>query len=30
MIQLILIVDVAHSWAESWYAKFEESESRGW
>lgn len=30
LIQLILIVDLAHSWAESWYAKFEESESRGW
>jgi len=30
MIQLILIVDFAHSWAESWYAKFEETESRGW
>lgn len=29
-IQLILIVDFAHSWAESWVAKYEEDESRGW
>ncbi|CAL8071975.1 unnamed protein product [Orchesella dallaii] len=29
-IQLILIVDFAHSWAESWVSKYEEDESRGW
>lgn len=28
MIQLILIVDFAHSWAESWVEKLEETESR--
>ncbi|KRT86482.1 hypothetical protein AMK59_2359 [Oryctes borbonicus] len=30
LIQLILIVDFAHSWAESWVGKFEETESKGW
>lgn len=30
IIQLILIVDFAHRWAESWVAKYEETESRGW
>ncbi|KAI1283719.1 putative serine incorporator [Halotydeus destructor] len=28
MIQLILIIDFAHSWAESWVEKFEETESK--
>ena len=30
LIQLILIVDFAHSWAESWVTKYEETESKGW
>jgi hypothetical protein len=30
MIQLILIVDFAHSWAESWVEKFEETDSKAW
>lgn len=30
LIQLILIVDFAHSWAEAWVGNFEETESRGW
>ena len=30
LIQLILIVDFAHTWAESWFRKYEESESKGW
>ncbi|KAL1497132.1 hypothetical protein ABEB36_008139 [Hypothenemus hampei] len=30
IIQLILIIDVAHSWAESWVSKYEETESKGW
>lgn len=29
-IQLILIVDFAHSWAESWVEHYEENESRAW
>lgn len=29
-IQLILIVDFAHNWAESWVSKYEEDESKGW
>lgn len=30
LIQLVLIVDFAHSWAEAWVGNFEETESRGW
>lgn len=30
LIQLVLIIDFAHSWAESWVDKFEETESKGW
>ncbi|CAG7837749.1 unnamed protein product [Allacma fusca] len=30
VIQLILIVDFAHSWAGAWVAKYEETDSRGW
>ncbi|XP_065162762.1 probable serine incorporator isoform X2 [Atheta coriaria] len=30
LIQLILIVDFAHSWAEVWVTNYEETESRGW
>lgn len=30
LIQLVLIIDFAHSWAEAWVDKYEETESRGW
>lgn len=30
VIQLILIIDFAHSWAERWVSNYEETESRGW
>lgn len=30
VIQLILIIDFAHNWAESWVTNYEETESRGW
>ncbi|XP_046969651.1 probable serine incorporator isoform X2 [Vanessa cardui] len=30
IIQLILIIDFAHSWAEKWVSNYEESQSRGW
>jgi len=30
VIQLILIIDFAHSWAEAWVGNYEESGSRGW
>lgn len=30
LIQLVLIVDFAHSWAEVWVGNYEETDSRGW
>jgi len=30
LIQLILIIDFAHSWAEAWMGNYEETESKGW
>jgi hypothetical protein len=30
IIQLILIVDFAHSWAERWVGNYEETESKAW
>jgi cation transport ATPase len=30
LIQLILLVDFAHSWTESWVAKYEQTQSRFW
>uniref|UniRef100_A0A0K8TPS3 Putative conserved plasma membrane protein n=1 Tax=Tabanus bromius TaxID=304241 RepID=A0A0K8TPS3_TABBR len=31
LVQLVLIIDFAHSWAESWFSNYEENnESRGW
>lgn len=30
LIQLVLIIDFAHGWAESWVNKYEETESKGW
>lgn len=30
LVQLVLIVDFAHTWAESWVENFEKTESRGW
>ncbi len=30
LIQLILIIDFAHSWAEYWVGKYEETDSKGW
>ncbi|XP_051167193.1 probable serine incorporator isoform X2 [Leptopilina boulardi] len=30
MIQLILIVDFAHTWADAWVGNYEETESKGW
>lgn len=29
-VQLILIVDFAHSWAENWVTKYEQTESKKW
>jgi len=30
LIQLVLIIDFAHSWAEAWYSNYQEEESKGW
>lgn len=30
IIQLILIVDFAHAWADVWVENYEETESKGW
>ncbi|CAD5114707.1 DgyrCDS3750 [Dimorphilus gyrociliatus] len=30
LIQLVLLIDFAHSWNESWVGKFEESQNKGW
>lgn len=30
VVQLVLIIDFAHSWAESWVTNFEETQSRKW
>jgi len=30
LIQLVLIIDFAHSWAEAWYSNYQENESKGW
>lgn len=30
IIQLILLIDFAHNWAERWVSNYEENESRGW
>lgn len=30
IIQFILTIDFAHTWAESWVSNYEETESRGW
>jgi len=30
LIQLVLIIDFAHSWAEAWYTNYQEEESKGW
>lgn len=30
LIQLVMIIDFAHSWAEAWVANYEETDSKGW
>jgi len=30
IIQLILIIDFAHSWADAWVGNFEQTGSKGW
>jgi len=30
LIQLVLIIDFAHSWAEAWYGNYQEDQSKGW
>ena len=30
LIQLVLIIDFAHSWAEAWVGNYEETDAKGW
>lgn len=30
IIQLVLIIDFAHSWAEAWYGNYQEGDNKGW
>ena len=30
LIQLVLVIDFAHRWAESWVEKYEETSSKSW
>jgi serine incorporator 1/3 len=30
LVQLVLLVDFAHSWAEDWVGRYEETESKAW
>lgn len=30
LIQLVLLVDFAHGWADRWVGNWQETESRGW
>lgn len=30
LIQLVMIVDFAHSWAEKWVQNMEDTENKGW
>lgn len=30
LIQLVLIIDFAHSWAEAWVGNYEDTESKKW
>ena len=30
LVQLVLLIDFAHNWADIWVGNYEESQSRGW
>lgn len=30
VVQLVLIIDLAHSWAETWIGKYEETDNRAY